>query len=138
MVESLEALDAVVLYDTLPAGKRGFSILSSITGVMGDDLVNIRPRPWRLDFMNDSDACENALHDLYAAHMIILSTSGNTPLTSEFKIWFATIMCQRKGERIAVVALLGTEESSSQTSSRDLQFIQQLTLEAELDFFAPS
>jgi hypothetical protein len=137
-VESLEAIDAVVLYDTIPAGKRGLSALAGISGIMEDDLVEIRPRPWRLDFMNDADTLENALQDLRAAHMIILSTSGNAPLPLAFKIWFAAILDQRKGEHTAVVTLLGLDERSAGAASRDLHFIKQVTLEAELDFFAPS
>ena len=137
-VQSLASVDAVVLYDTIPAGKRGFTTLARITGVTEDHLVEIRPRPWRLDFMHDQDTFETALHDLRAAHMIILSTSGHAPLSAAFKIWFATILDQRKGDHVAVVALLGMDERSTWAASRDFHFIKQLTSEAELDFFAPS
>ena len=137
--EPLEALDAVVLYDTVPAGKRGLSILSGITGVLGDDLVAIRPRPWRLDLLQDPTAVENATHEISTAQVIILSTSGNTPLPLEFKTWLVTVLTQRqsKGEPVAVVALLGLDEITTQTASGDFLFIKQLALEAELDFFAP-
>jgi hypothetical protein len=139
MPKPLEALDAVVLYDTVPAGKRGLSILSGITGVLEDDLVEIRPKPWRLDLLQDPTAAENATHEISAAQVIILSTSGNTPLPLEFKTWLATVLAQRqsKGERVAIVALLGLDEITTRTASGDFLFIKQLTLEAELDFFAP-
>jgi hypothetical protein len=137
--EPHEALDAVILYDTIPAGKRGLSILSGITGVLEDDLVEVRPRPWRLDLLEDPSAVETATHEISTAHVIILSTSGSAPLPFAFKIWLATILAQRQrsGERVAVVALLGLDEMTTQTASDDLRFIKQLTLEAELDFFAP-
>jgi hypothetical protein len=137
--EPHEALDAVILYDTVPAGKRGLSILSGITGVLENDLVEVRPRPWRLDLLEDPSAAENAMHEINTAHVIILSTSGNAPLPFAFKIWLATVLAQRQGsgERVAVVALLGLDEMTTQTASDDLRFIKQLTLEAELDFFAP-
>ena len=137
--EPHEAHDAVILYDTVPAGKRGLSILSGITGILADDLVELRPKPWRLDLLQDPTAVETATHEIKTAHVIILSTSGNTPLPHAFKIWLATVLTQRQGngERVAVVALLGLDEITTQTASGDLSFIKQLTLEAELDFFAP-
>lgn len=137
LVAPLETLDAVVLYDTIAAGKRGLSTIARINGIMGDALVEIRPRPWRFDFLHDPGASENAMHDITAARMIILSTSGNAPLTLAFKKWFATILAQKKGEDVAVVTLLGLDEKSTRAASRDLHFIKQLTWEAELDFFAP-
>jgi hypothetical protein len=137
--EPHEALDAVILYDTVPAGKRGLSILSGITGILEDDLVAIRPRPWRLDLLQDPTAVETATHEISTAHVIILSTSGSAPLPLAFKIWLATVLAQRQhnDERVAVVALLGLDEMTTQTASGDLRFIKQLTLEAKLDFFAP-
>src|SRR5476651_1980026 len=78
--EPLETIDAVVLYDTIATGKRGLSILAGMTGILEDDLVEIRPRPWRLDLLQDPSAAEYAMHDTCAAHVIILSTSGNVPL----------------------------------------------------------
>ena len=45
MVAPSETLDAVVLYDTIATGKRGLSILAGMTGILEDDLVEIRPRP---------------------------------------------------------------------------------------------
>jgi len=137
MAESLEAIDAVVLYDTIAAGKRGLSTLARITGILEDDLVEIRPRPWRLDFLDDPTAAEHARDDIRAAHMIILSTSGSEPLPLVFKIWFATILSQKKGEHVAMVTLLGLNERSARAASGDLHFIKQIALEAELDFFAP-
>jgi len=135
----LEALDAVVFYDTLAAGKRGMSILSRITGILENDLVELRPKPWRLDLLQDPIAAENATHEISTAHMIILSTSGNGPLPLAFKIWLATVLTQRQrnGGRVAVIALLGLDEITTQTASGDFRFIKQLTLEAEFDFFAP-
>lgn len=138
-VDSLETLDAVVLYDTIATGKRGLSILAGMTGILEDDLVEIRPRPWRLDLLHDPTAAEYAMHDTSTAHVIILSTSGNVPLPLAFKTWFATILAQRqsKGERVAVVALFGLDETTNQAASHDFHFIKQLTLQADLDFFAP-
>lgn len=137
--EPVEALDAVIFYDTIPAGKRGLSILSGITGVLEEDLVELRPKPWRLDLLQDPTAVETATHEISTAHVIILSTSGNAPLPLAFKIWLATVLAQRQrnGDRVAVVALLGLDEITTRTASGDLRFIKQLTLEAELDFFAP-
>jgi hypothetical protein len=137
--EPHEALDAVILYDTVSAGKRGLSILSGITGILEDDLVELRPKPWRLDLLQDPTAVETATHEINTAHVIILSTSGNAPLPFAFKIWLATVLAQRQrsGERVAVVALLGLDEMTTKTASGDLRFIKQLTLDAELDFFAP-
>jgi len=137
MAEPLEAFDAVLLYDTIDAGKRGMSTLARMTGLRDDDLVEIRPHPWRLDFMHDPDAFENALQDIFAAHVIILSTSGSEPLPFAFKIWFATILDQKKGERVAVITLLGLDEGSARAASRDFHFIKQQTLDAGFDFFAP-
>jgi hypothetical protein len=137
--EPHEALDAVILYDTVPAGKRGLSILSGITGILEDDLVELRPKPWRLDLLQDPTAVETATHEINTAQVISLSTSGNAPLPLAFKIWLATVLAQRQRnrERVAVVAILGLDEMTTQTASGDLRFIKQLTLEAELDFFAP-
>ena len=139
MAESLETLDAVVLYDNITTGKRGLSILATMTGILEVNLVEIRPRPWRLDLLQDASAAENAMDDISTAHVIILSTSGNAPLPSAFKIWFATILAQRrtKGEHVAVIAILGLDEASVQAASHDLSFIKQLTLETEVDFFTP-
>jgi hypothetical protein len=135
----LEALDAVVLYDSITTGKRGLSILAGMTDILEDDLVEIRPRLWRLDLLQDPTAAEDATNDISTAHVIILATSGSVPLPLAFKIWFATILALRQGksEDVAVVALLGLDEITARTASRDLHFIKQLTLEAELDFFAP-
>ena len=139
MTESLEALDTVVLYDTIAAGKRGLSVLAGMTGILEDDLMEIRPRPWRLDLLQDPSAAENALNDIDTAHVIILSTSGSVPLPPAFKIWFASILARRqsKSEPVAVVALFGLDETTTRTASPDFHFIKRLTLDAELDFFAP-
>jgi hypothetical protein len=138
-VNSLQTLDAVVLYDTIATGKRGLSILAYMTGILEDDLVELRPWPWRLDLLQDPTAAEYAMHDTSTAHVIVLSTSGNVPLRLAFKTWFATILAQRQSmeEHVAVVALLGLDETTTQAASRDFHFVKQLTLEAELDFFAP-
>jgi hypothetical protein len=84
-LEALETLNAVILYDTIATGKRGLSVLAGITGILEDDLVEIRPRPWRLDLLHDPTAAENAMHDTSTAHVIILSTSGYAPLPRAFK-----------------------------------------------------
>jgi hypothetical protein len=134
-VESLEAVDTVILYDTIPAGQRG---LSALAGIMENNLVVIRPRPLRLDFMNDPETLKNALRDLRAAHMIILSTNGDAPLPLAFKVWFAAILDLKKGNHAAVVMLFDLGEKPADAASRNLHFIKHVTLEAELDFFAPS
>ena len=130
MAESLETLDAVVLYDNITTGKRGLSILATMTGILEVNLVEIRPRPWRLDLLQDPTAAEYAMPDTSTAHVIILSTSGIAPLPHAFKIWFATILAQRqsKGERVVVVALFGLDETTNQEASHDFHFIKQLTL----------
>lgn len=137
MDDRMEALDAVVLYDAVPAGKRAFAVLGSIAGLMEEDLVRIQPRPWRLDFMHAADTLEVALRDLRAASLIILSTTGEAPLPAAFKIWFAAILDQRRGERVVVVALLGPDDGSTRAASRDREFIERLTLEVGVDFCAP-
>ena len=137
--EPLETLDAVVLYDTIATGKRGLSVLAHLTGILEDDLVEIRPRPWRLDLLQDPSAAEYATEDVSTAHLIVVSTSGHAPLPLAFKIWFTAILTlrQSKGENVAVVALLGLDEPTTQAASPDFHFIKQQTLEAKLEFFAP-
>ena len=137
--EPLETLDAVVLYDSVVTGKRGLSVLAGLTGILEDDLVEIRPRPWRLDLLQDPGAAEYATQDVSTAHVIVVSTSGQIPLPLAFKSWFTAILKQRqsKGENVAVIALLGLDESTTLAASPDFHFIKQETLEAKLEFFAP-
>jgi hypothetical protein len=137
--EPLETLDAVVLYDTIATGKRGLSVLAGLTGILEIDLVETRPRLWRIDLLQDPGAAEYAADDVSTAHVIVVSTSGQAPLPLVFKSWFTTILQQRqsKGENVAVIALLGLDELTSRAASPDFHFIKQETLEARLDFFAP-
>jgi hypothetical protein len=44
---------------------------------------------------------------------------------------------QSKGEQVAVIVLLGLDETTTEATFHDFHFIKQATLEAELDFFAP-
>lgn len=134
---TLEAVDAVILYDTVPAGRRGMSMLARLTGMAEDDLFEIRPRPWRLDFMHDTTTSEDATHDISRAHVIIVSTSGEIQLPSAFKIWLSTLLDHKRGEHIAVITLLGMDEDSVRGTSGDFDFIKQHTLDAGFDFFAP-
>jgi hypothetical protein len=137
--EPIESLDAVVLHDTLVTGKRGLSVLTRLTGILEDNFMEIRPRTWRIDLLQDPSAAEYATQDVSTAHLIVVSTSGQAPLPLTFKIWFTTILeqKQRDGENVAVVALLGLDELTAQAASHDFHFIKQQTLDAKLEFFAP-
>lgn len=135
--EPQEVLKAVVLYDTIAAGQRGLSTLARMAGKEDDDIVEIHPRPWKLIFLNDPAGFEDAAHDASSANMIVISTSGMAALPTILKMWLMNVLAERRGGNVAVVALLGLDEKSAATSSRDLHFIKHLTLDAELDFFAP-
>ncbi|HEY0256921.1 MAG TPA: hypothetical protein VGC39_05725 [Candidatus Methylacidiphilales bacterium] len=133
----IEPFHAVVLYDEISAGKRGVSTLARLAGLREEDVIEVRPRLWRFDFLKDRHGYVDAALDLAAAKMIIISTDGVTPLPDIIKDWLTDVFEQKRGHRFAVAALLGSDEPSALSASEDMQFIEDLASKVEVDFFAP-
>ena len=127
---------AVILYDTIDSAKRGMGVLSKLRDILNDGLFEIRPCPWRMDFMLDPTTFEGAIHDIRKAHTIIISTSGMTPLPVSFKVWIHSLLDLRSGDNVAVIALLGQDDSSQRKAARDRLFLKQQAVDANLAFFA--
>lgn len=136
-MESRGILRAVVLYDTVFAAKRGVSSISRVATLLNDQRMEFHFKPWRLDVLNEPFVSNIVTYDIRTAQIIILCTTGVARLSYAFRDWLSRMLAQRNGEAVAVVALLGLKKSSARSASGDLRFIEQLTLQSGLDFFAP-
>jgi hypothetical protein len=134
--ESDQVINIVIAYDTVAAGQRAVRLFSSLDRNQRG-IGKFRPQPWRFDLLVDSDCCEFAAEDAMRADVIIVSASRGSDLPAALKTWLRTCLGRRRGTRIALVALMGTEEDMDGANSPRLEFLRNAASEFGFDFFAP-
>ena len=128
-------LNVVVVYDNLGAGQRGMSILASLVDQFRGARVEIRPRLWRFDLLDDPQWFNAALDEAIRADMLIVSTgSTNSHLPATVKGWLNQCLAGKQGFGGAIVALPG---AADEPDTPRFQFLKSAAVEAGLDFFTP-
>ena len=128
-------LNVVIAYDSVAAGQRAMHSLSFLERKIGDGM-NVDPRLWGFEFLEDSGMRDQAEVDGSEADMLIVSAGGESDLPATVKSWVTKCLAQRFGNG-AVVALLGTTDNFDRPDSARFQFLQSAAIEAGIDFFAP-
>ena len=126
----------VVVYDDVPAGQHAIRVLANVFH-KPEDRLQLLPRFWRFDFLEETDWFALALADASDADIIVIATSSNDGLTISVEDWITTCLPRKRGSSAAVVALLGPEQDIDGQDSPRLQFLEGAARKAGLDFFAP-
>lgn len=133
--ETKPALQVVIAYDDVAAGKRAMHVLADLGMGMGDDL-EFQPLPWAFDLLVDTKWREAAANHALKADILILAASNMRALPLEIQEWIETTLSRKRGTDSAVVALFGSEENPGSASAA-LEAIRTAAQRAELAFFAP-
>lgn len=126
----------VVVYDDIPAGQHAVRALANVFPEP-EDRLQLLPRFWRFDFLEDTGWFALALADATDADIIVIATSSNHGLSISVEDWIKSCLLRKRGSSAAVVALLGPEQNMDGQDSPRLQFLQGAVQKAGLDFFAP-
>lgn len=127
---------AVVVYDDVPAGQNALRVLAKMFPEPYDRLQLV-PRFWRFDFLEDADWFYSALADAADADIIVIATSSTWGLNGAVERWINIGLPRKRGSNAAVVALLGLEGNTDGQDSPRLRFLQNAVQRAGLVFFAP-
>jgi len=126
----------VVVYDDVPAGQHAIRVLANLFH-KPEDRLQLLPRFWRFDFLEDTDRFALALADATDADIIVIATSSSHGLNISVEDWIKSCLLRKRGSSAAVVALLGPEQGMDGQDSPRFQFLQGAARKAGLDFFAP-
>ncbi len=126
----------VVVYDDVSAGQHAIRVLANVFPEP-EDRLQLLPRFWRFDFLEDTDWFALALADATDADIIVIATSSNHGLNISVEDWIRSCLPRKRGSSAAVVALLGPEQGMDGQDSPRLQFLEAAARNAGLDFFAP-
>jgi hypothetical protein len=126
----------VVVYDDAPAGQQAMRTLTNLFPEPTDRLQLV-PRLWRFDFLEDTGCFTLALADALEADIILIATSSTDGLNISVQDLINSCLPRKRGNRAAVVALLGPEQAMDGADSPRWQFLEGAAHKAGLDFFAP-
>ena len=126
----------VVVYDDVPAGQHAVRMLANVFREP-EDRLQLLPRFWRFDFLEDTGWFALALADATDADIIVIATSSNHGLNISVEDWIKSCLPRKRGSSAAVVALLGPEQGMDTQDSPRLLFLKGAARKAGLDFFAP-
>ncbi len=134
-VDDFPGLNVVIVYDDVSAGQHAMHVLAS----QGHDLhdIDVRPRLWRFDFLEDPEWFALALADAINADMVVISTSAPNGLNPVVRNWIKLCLARKRGSGSAIVALFGPAGNLDELESPRYQFVQNTAREAGLDVFAP-
>lgn len=134
---AVEEFKFVIAYDDLSAARRGLRVIADMARRAGGE-TKWCPLPWKFDVLKNPVYRLLATGDAANADLIMISTNAPHGLPPAVEVWLKSSLEQKRGDRAAVVALLGPSDHLDQPGSARLQFVRQATEAAGLDFFAPS
>lgn len=130
--EEIGMLNALIVYDDLPAGRRALRLLTSQSQALGE------PPPmgilsWRFDLLDDPDWSAMALRDAARADLLIVAAGTDAALPPALVHWLKVALEQKRGSTAAVVALLEDDELNSPRFRQ----VGAMSERAGVDFLAP-
>jgi hypothetical protein len=131
------SLQVFVAHHDLAAGRRAVDTLSHLGGDLGEDFEFL-PAFWSFDRLFNPDSRDQAVDEALDADILILATSGATPLPNLVKGWAEEIIGRKRGTAVAVVALFDSDSAKHASASSRWQSVRQAAERAGLDFFAPA
>jgi hypothetical protein len=134
---AVEEFKFVIAYDDLSAGRRGMRVIADLARRAGGE-TKWRLLPWKFDILKNPVYRLLATCDAVKADLIMISTNAAHGLPPAVEVWIKSSLEQKRGDRAAVVALLGPSDHLDQPGSPRLHLVQQATEASGLDFFAPS
>lgn len=134
--ETKPALQVLIAYGDVAAGKRAMHVLADLGQGLGDDL-EFQPLPWAFDLLLDANWREAAANHALKADILILAATNTNVFPLEIKEWIESTLSRKRGTDSAVVALFGSEEEPDVGASAAMEAIRTAAQRAELAFFAP-
>jgi hypothetical protein len=129
------ALNVVVAYEDLPAGKRAMRVLDRPAHEF-EAAIQFRPKLWRFDFLEDLNWRNLTTADVLNADMLVISQSSEDELPAWFQSWACACLSQMHDRIGAVVALLGNRNNADAPAVWRLLWLQEAAREAGLAFFS--
>lgn len=131
------ALQVVIAYEDIQAGKHAMHVLTTLARGSGDE-IELKPLPWSFDLLADADGRKAATSDAAKSDILMIATSGPNPLPPSIGQWAESAIEQKRGTATAVVALFGPAENPDSAGSSRLEAIHAAARRAGLAFFAPT
>ena len=94
-----QALQVVIAYNDLAAGKRAMHVLVGMGKGLADH-IEFRPFPWSFELVTDADWRDVVASDAVKADILILATSDTNPLPAEVMRWVEKPSSAENKERI--------------------------------------
>ena len=129
------ALNVVVTYEDLPAGKQAMRVLDGAAHEF-EAAIQFRPKLWRFDFLEDPNWRNLATADVLNADMLVISQSSENDLPAWFRRWTCACLSQMHNRIGAVLALLGKGDNADAPALGRLLWLQEAAREAGLTFFS--
>jgi hypothetical protein len=101
-------LNAVVVYDDVPAGKHAVGVLKRIGAHLQDEFRTVL---WRFDLIADPRWRAIATDDVVAAGLVVFATSEPDVLPHFINEWMRECLARKRGERVAMLTLFGQREA---------------------------
>jgi hypothetical protein len=102
-------LKIAIVYDSVPAGRRAFSMVKRVTDQTGDS-TQLVPAVWRFDLLDEPACRERATADAVAADLLILATEKPDALPSTVEKWVSDFLVRRHGTPATILAMWGVED----------------------------
>ena len=103
-------LNVVVAYGDALAGKQAIRALRRM-GACLHAQAEVKPVLWRFDLLEDPRWRALAMADADAADFIIFATSDADRLPDAVNSWSAECVARKRGQRLAIVTLFGTDDT---------------------------
>jgi hypothetical protein len=124
------AFRIVIAYETVAAAVAANELAERLTAEVESECDS-----WPFELLAYHRIREQGLRSVAAADMIILAAHGAAELPGPVKSWVESGLCERGGDRVALVALLDEDWIRTGKRSSLYEYLQQITKGANVALF---
>jgi len=132
----LAIFNVVIFYDDIPAGQHAVRTIRTVVGALLGQEAAFRPKMLRFDLVETPDRFVSALACAVRTNLLLVSVSSVANTLPPIAVnWVEKWTQSKRGNKAAVVALVGDTGRPHMPKPQQLQFLQTAAAAAGLEFF---
>jgi len=131
-VEPKTAFHVLMVYEDLAAGKRAMDTCKFLMAQVEEE-IKFRTSMWKFGILQNPKLGELAVGDALEADVIIVAARGQQELPPQVKAWMETWVPQKRGQAVALIAILA-RPAETEGPSPVQAYLKQVAAGAQIDF----
>lgn len=132
----LAIFNVVIFYDDVPAGQHAVRMIRTMAGALPEQEVAFRPQMLRFDLVETPARFVSAMACAVRTNLLLVSVSSGANALPPIAVnWVEKWTQSKRGNKAAVVALMGDRGRLHIPKPQQLQFLQAAAAAAGLEFF---